>query len=99
MKEKATISTVEYVEANPIVYVKKSVWLNMIKKRNDLAKHNIELSQQRDFWKKKYVNYPKLNKKEIKELISVIDVWLGIRYSNQKTFLRIKNKLEKILKK
>lgn len=73
MKEKETISKVEYVEDDPIVYVRRSVWLNMIKKRNQLAKHNIELSQQRDFWKKKFIAYPKLSKKEIKQLLYVID--------------------------
>lgn len=105
MKEKETISTVEYVEDDPTVYLRRSVWLNMIDKRNQLAKHNIELSQQRDFWKKKFIDYPKFSKKEIKQLLYVIDF---LTYENKtvfedpltkKSLAKIRNKFEKILKK
>lgn len=105
MKEKETISKVEYVEDDPIVYVRRSVWLNMIKKRNQLAKHNIELSQQRDFWKKKFIAYPKLSKKEIKQLLYVIDFLTDenkVVFEDpltKKSLTKISNKFEKILKK
>ncbi len=104
MKEKETISTVEYVEDDPTLYLRRSVWLNMIDKRNQLANHNIELSQQRDFWKKKFIGYPKLSKKEIKQLLCVIDFLTNenkveFEYSfTKKSLTKIINKFEKILK-
>lgn len=105
MKEKETISKVEYVEDDPIISVRKTVWLNMIEKRNQLAKHNIELLQQRDFWKKKFIAYPKLSKKEIKQLLYVIDFLtdetkVEFEYTlNIKLLTKTINKFEKILKK
>lgn len=105
MKEKDYTLKVKSIENDPVLYIKKSVWLNMIKKRNDLAKHNIELSQQRDFWKKNFIDYPKLSKKEIKQLLYVIDFLtdetkVEFEYTlNIKLLTKTINKFEKILKK
>lgn len=92
-------------EKEEFLYVKKSVWLNMIEKRNQLAKHNTELLQQRNFWKKKFITYPKLSKKEIKQLLYVIDFLTDETKVEFEYTLKIKlltktiNKFEKILKK
>lgn len=105
MKEKETISTDEYVEDDPTVYVRRSAWLNMIYQRNQLAKHNIELSRQRDLWKKKFIDYPKFSKKEIKQLLCIIDFLTDenkVEFedpSTKKSLTKIRNKFEKILKK
>lgn len=112
MKEKETISTDEYVEDDPTVYLRRSAWLNMIYNRNQLAKHNIELSRERDLWKKKFIDYPKFSKKEIKQLLYVIDFLTYVidflTYENKtvfenpltkKSLTKIRNKFEKILKK